>query len=327
MEGWKAVRTNVETIKQWDSKDVMGYDITLLTDRRYLHPQKKDPYIQNILLEDQLVEDALKAEGLKVNRVAWDDPHFDWSTTNYAVFRAVWDYFDRIDEFTKWYHRAAKHTCFINSKALIDWNIDKHYLKELQDKGIRIPKTLFVEAGTPTHLLESLQKAKEHLDIASDEFVLKPCVAGGARHTYRFRYTEWEKYDTIFQQLITKEAMMLQEFQRNVVTEGEVSLMVFNGTYTHAILKRAKPGDFRVQDDYGGTVDTYHPGQEEIAFAQGASQACPELPLYGRADIFRDNEGQWALAELEIFEPELWFRFYPEAATFMAREIKKTYFL
>ena len=96
---------------------------------------------------------------------------------------------------------------------------------------------------------------------------------------------------------------MLQEFQKNIVEEGEISMMVFDGRFTHAVLKIAKPGDFRVQDDYGGSVHIYQPSAEEITFAENVVKACSEMPLYARVDIFKDNDGHWALAELEIFEP------------------------
>lgn len=120
--------------------------------------------------------------------------------------------------------------------------------------------------------------------------------------------------------------MMLQEFQKNIVSEGEISMMVFNGAFTHAVLKTAKPGDFRVQDDFGGTVQKYTPNQEQIVFARSVVKAAPELPVYARVDIFRDNEGNWALAELEIFEPELWFRLNPTAAHTLAKTIKDKFF-
>ena len=157
----------------------------------------------------------------------------------------------------------------------------------------------------------------------SDEFVLKPCIAGGARHTYRFHLSDWEKYASLFSELIANEAMMIQEFQHRIVSEGEFSLMVFNGEFTHAVLKKAKAGDFRVQDDWGGTVEKYQPNSEEIAFALKAFECCPEPPLYGRADIFYDNQGNLALAELEIFEPELWFRMHPNAAKVFAKGLIK----
>ena len=99
-----------------------------------------------------------------------------------------------------------------------------------------------------------------------------------------------------------------------------------NGEFSHAVLKIAKPGDFRVQDDFGGTVHDYSPSAEQIAFAKSVVHAAPELPIYARVDIFRDNEGNWALAELEIFEPELWFRLDPTAAHTLAKTIKDKVF-
>ena len=45
---------------------------------------------------------------------------------------------------------------------------------------------------------------------------------------------------------------MLQEYQNKITTKGEVAFMIFGGKYSHAVLKKAKPGDFRVQDDFGG---------------------------------------------------------------------------
>jgi len=101
-----------------------------------------------------------------------------------------------------------------------------------------------------------------------------------------------------------------------------VSYMVFNGQFTHAILKKAKAGDFRVQDDFGGTVHDYKASTEEITFAEQAVRACPEMPLYARVDGFIDNEGQLAIAELELVEPELWFRNHPKAAEILAEGIK-----
>lgn len=299
----------------------MSYHIVILTDSRFVNPKPEDVYISNVLFEDELLETELKKLGLTIKRVAWDDPYFDWSTTKYALFRAVWDYFDRIQEFKNWYHRTKTITHFINPPAIIDWNIDKHYLKDLERNGVRIPQTFIVESGTVITLEEALKKS----ELSGEFFILKPCIAGGARETYKFHKNETESLNPTFQKLIAQEAMMLQEFQHNIVSEGEISLMVMNGKFTHAILKKAKAGDFRVQDDYGGTVHDYHPTPSEIDFALKAVNACPEKPMYARVDIFKDNHDQWALAELELFEPELWFRFKPTAAQLLAQEIYNTY--
>nr|WP_298998934.1 hypothetical protein [uncultured Allomuricauda sp.] len=300
----------------------MKYDVTILTDSRYLQPDKDNIYVSNVILEDQLIIKALEKIGLSVTRKAWDDPEFDWESSQFALFRATWDYFDRFDEFFDWFQKTKKKTQFINSGPLIQWNIDKHYLRNLASKGINIPKTLFIEKASKLTLEEAIQQAKEQFVSRSREFILKPCIAGAARHTYRFEADKADELEPIFQKLIAEEAMMLQEFQKNIVSEGEMSLVLFDGAYSHAVLKIAKPGDFRVQDDYGGSVHEYQPSFEEIEFAKKVVEACPELPTYARVDIFRDNDGNWALAELEIFEPELWFRNKTEAAVVLAEIIK-----
>ena len=62
---------------------------------------------------------------------------------------------------------------------------------------------------------------------------------------------------------------------------------------------------------------------EEILFSEKAVSACPELPIYARVDIFEDNDGHIALSELELIEPELWFRNHKEAAMLLAKGVFK----
>ena len=57
------------------------------------------------------------------------------------------------------------------------------------------------------------------------------------------------------------------------------------------------------------------------AFAEKAIAACPKETLYGRVDIFYDNNNALSIGELELIEPELWFRNYPTAAKLLADAI------
>lgn len=292
-------------------------DVVVLTDSRYLEDSLIDPYKHNVFYEDQLVVNALKNQGLNVKRLAWDDKIFDWSESKFILFRTTWDYFDRFDEFSNWLNQVSNQTKLINSETIIRWNIDKHYLNDLKAKGIHIAETYFIEKGTEITLKQI------HEQLNWQETVLKPCISGAARHTYKLNASNIKVYESVFKGLIQQEAMMLQPFQYNIVEKGEVSMMVINGTYTHSVLKIAKDGDFRVQDDFGGSVHNYEPTKLEIEFAENAVKACPELPLYARVDIFTDNQEQIALAELELIEPELWFRNHPEAADLLAYTVKK----
>src|SRR5688572_26220505 len=104
-----------------------SFDITLLTDSRYVNPVEVNWYIQNILDDDRLVTEALEKRGLTVTRTNWDNPAFDWSKTRFAIFRTTWDYFDRFGEFAEWLKKVSTQTQLINPIETIWWNIDKHY--------------------------------------------------------------------------------------------------------------------------------------------------------------------------------------------------------
>ena len=101
-------------------------------------------------------------------------------------------------------------------------------------------------------------------------------------------------------------------------------MILIGGEYTHAILKRGKEGDFRVQDDFGGTTIPYQPNEEEKRFAQKCFDSLDVKPAYCRVDIIWDNDDNLALSELEMIEPELWFRECPEAALKLAKSIGRT---
>ncbi len=278
------------------------YDITILTDSRYISSDSNDPYSENVLLEDSLLQKELENIGLKVYRTNWDDKNFDWSMTKSAIFRSTWDYFDRYPEFSEWLNRTKKLTHFINPIELINWNIDKHYLRELEQKGIRIPASYFIEKGDKRSLKEVIDNLNWH------EFILKPVISGGGRHTYRFKKDGIQALEDIFKELLKDESWMLQEYQEQITTKGEVAFMVFGGKYSHAVLKKAKQGDFRVQDDFGGTIHAYEASQEEIEFVEKAFQAVSPTPVYARVDVLWNNEDELCLGEIELIEPELWFR-------------------
>lgn len=292
-------------------------DVVVLTDSRYIAPTERNIYINNVLQEDQLVVDALNDLGINTIRLAWDNPDFDWSTTTYIIFRTTWDYYERYPEFSTWLETVSKKTTLLNSSNTITWNIDKHYLADLEAKNIAIVPTHFIEIGETN----SLQTICDSLPW--EHMVLKPCISAGAHHTYKIQPNTIVEHEAIFKTLIAEEAMMIQPFLENIVTEGEVSMMVIDGTFTHAILKKAKAGDFRVQDDFGGSVHQYNPTQEEIDFAEDVVKACEELPIYARVDIVKDNNNTWVVSELELIEPELWFRHYPKAATVLAKAVQK----
>ncbi len=291
------------------------FDVTLLTDSRYVAPVELTDYIKNILHEDVLVKQALENKGLSVTRTNWDNPDFNWNETRYIVFRTTWDYFNRFEEFSVWLKKVSTQTKLINPLETIYWSLDKHYLRDLELKGIRIPQTVFIEPGEKRSLYEIIKTT------GWKELVIKPAISGAARHTYRLNEDNIAQHEAIFKELIASESMLLQEFQNNILTKGEIAFMLFGGRYSHAVLKKSKQGDYRVQDDFGGSVHDYTPTSEEIEFAEKTVAAFNPVPVYARVDAIWDNNNQLCVSELELIEPELWFRTYPNAAELFAEEI------
>jgi hypothetical protein len=93
-----------------------------------------------------------------------------------------------------------------------------------------------------------------------------------------------------------------------VATVGELSLVFVDGECTHAVRKRAAAGDFRVHDDYGGTVELERPGASHLATARAALDTMGSPAHYARVDLVEGPAGQPLIMEFELVEPELFFR-------------------
>ena len=291
------------------------YDVVVLTDSRYVNPLKTNNYISNVLREDEWVINALKEKNLSVVKKDWNDSIFDWETTRSILFRSTWDYFDKFELFNKWFSKTKKKCLMINSTETIEWNIDKHYLLDLQEHQIPIPNSEFIKRGSSIDLSLLMQKKNWN------EIVVKPTISGAAKNTYRLKEDEIIQFGPTWEKLIYKEDFIVQEFQNNVITEGEVAMIVIGGKFTHAVLKKAKEGDFRVQDDFGGSIAIYNPSEEMVKLAEKCTLILTPIPSYARVDILWDNLRELAVSELELIEPELWFRLNPNAAQKLAHHV------
>jgi glutathione synthase/RimK-type ligase-like ATP-grasp enzyme len=107
---------------------------------------------------------------------------------------------------------------------------------------------------------------------------------------------------------------LVQEYLPGVTEGGEVSLVFFEGTFSHALLKCPQAGEFRVNSQYGGTVSLLGgPPAVLVDQARATLDALPEVPLYARVDgVWGD--GRFVLLELELNEPALGLHLAPAAA-------------
>ena len=194
----------------------------------------------------------------------------------------------------------------LNPVPLLRWNSDKRYLAELGDKGIAVIPTRIAEALDESHLADARAEFGE-------ELVIKPPVSAAADGTYRLGGN-----DTLPESVHGK-PMMIQPFLRSVAEEGEYSILLFGGRFSHAIVKRPKAGDYRVQPHLGGTEVPCEPPAGSIELAQAALAAAPARAAYARVDMIRGEDGELAIIELELIEPSLWIQHAPDGgASFVA---------
>lgn len=273
--------------------------------------------IPGIHADDVPLVTALTDLGVETTPCVWTDPAIDWAAFDAVLIRTPWDYFQRYAEFMAWLDRLPIPT--INDKALLRWNSDKRYFLDLRRRGIDTVVTQLV----PGKRLGEYFDGEMRLYKQGWEVVVKPTISGGAWHTVRGVIGDPE-FAPAVQRLPVEFDYLAQNFMPEVVTEGEWSLLYFNGEFSHAVLKRPAPGDFRVQAQFGGSEERLDPGPDILAsagFVLRATAACgyPDH-AYARVDGVVVG-GRFMLMELEMIEPHLFFAHRPEAARRFAEQL------
>lgn len=187
----------------------------------------------------------------------------------------------------------------LNPVPLLRWNSDKRYLTDLAAHGVPTIPTLSCDALDAP----AIEEARA---LFGGELVIKPPVSASADGTYRLGPADLLPTDAVGR------PMMIQPFLPSVVEEGEYSLILFEGQFSHALVKRPRAGDYRVQPHLGGTETPCDPPSGAIALASAALAAAPARAAYARVDMVRDREGKLAIIELELIEPSLWLQHAPD---------------
>lgn len=194
---------------------------------------------------------------------------------------------------------AFRKTPCVNDVAILRWNSDKAYLGELSEKGVAVVPTI-EGAGSEQKLLE---RAAER--FGTDRLVVKPRLSASGEGTYALR-----SHDPLPEDIRDKR-FIVQPFLDTILSKGEMSLLYFDGRYSHAAVKRAKDGEFRVQPEFGGSEEKVDAPPQARALAEAALAAAPAMPAYARIDMVMTGDGP-LLMELELIEPDMFLRYAPE---------------
>jgi hypothetical protein len=257
---------------------------------------------------DDLLFEPLAQQGWMVDLVSWRDRKADWDKYEAVIIRSPWDYQQDAELFMNVLKEIDQSTARLeNTLDLVKWNIDKNYLRELEHDGILIVPTLWGEKLDRARLFESFEV------LNSKEVVVKPTISANADDTFRIKQTIDPDTEKEILRTFNNRPYMIQPFMKSIVTEGEFSLFYFGGQYSHTILKTPKQGDFRVQEEHGGVLTTVEPETLLLERARKTMQEIRPQPLYARADYVRTDTNDFALMELELIEPSLYFNMDPDS--------------
>lgn len=271
----------------------------------------------SLTTDDSIAADHLIQLGFSISVIAWDASAIGWETFDAVIVRSAWDYHRRHREFLAWLAEMERRKVRLwNSASVIRNNIDKIYLRKLSEQGVAVTPTVWVGRGEVVDLQTVL------FDSQWDQAVIKPAISATAWSTWitsRARAAEDQsKLDSILEQ----RGALVQPFVTEVQTRGEWSFVFFGNQYSHAVLKRANVGDFRVQKDFGGYLSDEIPPPALVATAKNVIQKIDSPLLYARVDGV-EVANEFVLMELELIEPELFFRAHDGAARKFADAIVK----
>jgi glutathione synthase/RimK-type ligase-like ATP-grasp enzyme len=273
-----------------------------VSDRIVLATAGDDP---DVTASDRLYAGALERRGFQVVGAPWNGPQVPFAGARAVVLRSTWGYYRELAAFRAWTEAMASSTRLFNSIDLVRWNLRKDYVGKLAAAGVRVPGTRIV--GCKVDAIESVFR-----ETGWERAVIKPATGASG---YSVELVKRLAVAAVVPRIAAEAPdtdVLVQEFLPEIA-EGELSLVYFDGVFSHAIRKRPPKGEFRVNSRFGATRAAETPSRRVAEQGAAALRALPEQPLYARVDgVVRDD--QLIVIEVEVLEPALFMEFDPPSA-------------
>lgn len=266
--------------------------------------------------DDRYLLESLSRRGRAAAPAVWEDPHAPWEECGLCIIRSAWDYSYRRSQFLAWAERVGRVTRLWNPPSVVRWNTHKRYLGDLADQDVATVPTLCLTAGSGARLDELLRER------GWGDVVIKAAVAQTGRYAIRVGAGEVARGQAHLDRLLPHEDILVQPWVPAAAGE-EVSLVFVDGEFTHAVRKHAAGGEFLVHHDYGGSVRPTRARPAQMDLAERALACVSEPLLYARVDLVADGNGNPMVMELELVEPELFFRYSPAAVERLAGAVER----
>jgi len=251
--------------------------------------------------DDWRTRAGLESHGFELVAAVWDDPTVDWASFEAVVIRSTWDYFHRRDAFLAWVDRAAEKTRVWNSPTIVRWNSHKAYLRDLEARGVPIVATEVVARGDRTSVRDAMRRR------GWTRAVVKPAVAANA---YGLKVVDVDALGAEGSPVAEgnpPDDLLVQPVMELARSLGERSVIVVDGAVSHTVEYPFVLGGAPRE----GRSFPLDAATRTVALA--AVAAAPAPTLYARVDLLPERGGRWVVGELELIEPELFFRVDPGA--------------
>lgn len=262
---------------------------------------------------------ALQTRGLDAETVVW---HRDTDLAVYdsLVIRSPWDYPERADEFARWLTRAASASAVHNDPDIIRWNLDKQYLGELEQAGVRVVPTVYCRTAA-----DATAALAAHVGGA---VVVKPAVSAGARDTGLFDAADLQAQQLAERIIRAGGVAMIQPEIAELTAGSEKALYAIDGHFTHAIAKGAllahggglRGGVYVENPVPVEATDAERQFADDVLRAVVAVTGRP-MPLYARIDTVDSAAHGLVLLEAELIEPALNLHVVPHVTELVADAI------
>lgn len=233
---------------------------------------------------------ALGRHGIRTRFGIWQDR----PAADFILPLCAWDYASEPQEFADWLGMVLKAGGrFANTPGQMRWNMHKRYLCSLAERGADVIPTVVVRPDAQA-VRETMRKNGWH------EAVLKPAIGQSGGYVVRIRadgdLPDLQPY---------AQGVVVQPFIESVRHAGEVSLVFFNGRFSHAVHRKPASGEWRANSAYGATAYPAKAPAYILDTAYRLLADLPETPVYARVDG-TPVQGRFLLNELELIEPALY---------------------
>jgi glutathione synthase/RimK-type ligase-like ATP-grasp enzyme len=257
---------------------------------------------------------ALQARDVQVETRSWNDTSVLWHRYDAIVIRTTWDWHVDVGAFASWLDRVQVRTRLLNPPQTLVWGLDKRFLLDLAASNVPVVPTLALSVPDAARVK---RWAAHH---GFDALILKPSLSAGSIGVVRTLASDVEA--ALAQHWPQQGVRLVQPYLRTIETHGETSIVFIDGVLSHSVCKTPKLGEFRIQQQFGGSYTFIEADAASRSVASAALAAIPGDPVIARIDMLHDGTG-YRVIEAEVIEPDLYFGAAPAAADRLAQALLK----